>query len=401
MLGWDVLRETNWGRLFHAYGVAEDTPGHLRNLTSELASLRKAALAHLDSAVLHQGTIYSVTPAAVRVIAGVLQEPALREPRARKTFTLTKAITFLGDVGSSLNCIETPDPLPQPSEAELDELILHLRSDDEGEDDEGWGSPLISVLMCQAVLALREMTSDVLNAIAPFVSDETFDVRQEAINAVAEWGAIQPSSAGSEAVAEIIRERLSGAINRDERAGLVLALGKLGRDVSCWLDDQDEAVRACAALFVANERASSILIAALAHPDKVNTWFERRPPFFPEHTRITLLEELIARNVKIEQWLPAAVALIADSEGGLLADYEWGPILEVAFPKEAASFNPGKRPPLPEHLTSDQHSILKVLVANQNLWNPRDGNANLARMKVGLPDIREEVAAYVRDTPVV
>ena len=38
-----------------------------------------AALDHLDSAVLHQGTVYSVTPAAVRVVARVQSMRRLRK----------------------------------------------------------------------------------------------------------------------------------------------------------------------------------------------------------------------------------------------------------------------------------------------------------------------------------
>lgn len=402
MPGWEeVLRNTHWGRLFHAYGVADDTPGHLRNLVSDLAAHRQAALTHLDSAVLHQGTIFSVTPAAVRVLAGLLPEPALRELLDENTPTVTPVIAFLGNVGASLNEVQLPDPAPEPSEAELDELILHLRDDEDGEDDLGWGSPLITTLMCQAVLALRAMTPDVVDALAPFVADDVFAVREAAINTAAQWGAIAPTGASAQALAQILRQRLDGVLNRDERAALVLALGQLGGDVSGWLEDQDEAIRACAALFVADARATSVLIAALTHPAQVNAWFEQRPAFFPMHARFTLLGELIDRNVTLAQLLPAALALIAQSKGGLMANSEWGRILVAAFPAEAAAFKPGKRPPLPARLTHDQHAILQALAANPDVWDARDGNANLARMQVGLPDTREAVAAYLARTPML
>ncbi len=402
MSGWDeVLRATHWGRLFHAYGVADDTPEHLRNLVSARAARRKAALEHLDSAVLHQGTIYSVTPAAVQVVTALLRDPALRQPVHKDTPAVAPVIAFLGNVGASLNEVPAPDPSPAPSEAELDELILHLRDDEDGEDELGWGSDLISTLMCQAVLALRGMAPAVLDAIAPFLSDDAFGVREEAINAAAQWGAIAASSASGQAIARILRERLDISPDRDERAGLVLALGKLDQDVSAWLDDPDEAVRACAALLTAGDRATDILIVALTQPAKVNAWFARRPPYFPMHARFALLGELIDRNVSIAQLLPAALALIAETKGGLQATLEWGRLLVVAFPGEAAAFTPGKRPPLPAHLTGDQHAVLRALTANQGLWDPRDGNANLARMTVGLPDSRDEVLAYLAATPVL
>jgi hypothetical protein len=397
MIGWHAVRETDWQRHFHAYGVAADTPGELRNLTSADASLRADGIYHLNSAVLHQGTIYSVTPAAVQVVAGLLGEPVLREPVDDGT-TLADQLAFLADVGTSLEWAGIPEPAPPPSQEELDTLFLHLRDDEDGEDDEGWGSELIGVLMGQAVLALRHLASEVQAAILPFVADAAVEVRRHAINALAYWGAMQPDSTQSRLGADVIQGRLDEIHGRDERAALVLALGKLGRDVARWLDDPDEAVRACAALFVHNERAAAILIEELTHPDRVNAWFAQRPAFFGAHTRFALLGALIGRKVPIEQMLPAALALIAGSHA-MTADAEWGRILQVAFPGEAAAFKPGIRPPLPQRLSAAQRAVLDALVANPDLWDPRSGNANLARMKVGLPNVREELIEYCRNTP--
>lgn len=402
MSDWNtVLHDTDWGRLFHAYGVADDTPGHLRNLASPQAAERQAALTHLHSAILHQGTIYSATPAAVGVITTLLRDVTARA--ALDADTLAALVAFLGQVGSSLNEIEPPQADPYPSDAELDTLILHLRDDEDGEDEEGWGSPLISTLMCHAFLALRAMAGDVLDALAAYLSDDNDEIRREAVNAAAQWGVMAPDSAAAHAVAARIQARLdagSGRDARDDRAGLILALGQLGHDVSRWLDDADDAIRACAALFVPDARATAILVTALTRPDQVDAWFTQRPPYFPMHTRLTLLGALIERQVPLAQLLPAALALIARTQGGLLANSEWGRILTLALPDQAAAFRPGQRPPLPAHLSPAQHAVLLALHANPDLWNPRDGNAGLARMTVGLPDTRDALAAYLAATPV-
>ena len=247
------------------------------------------------------------------------------------------------------------------------------------------------------------MTGDVLEALAPYLSDDDNETRREAVNAAAQWGVMAPDSAAAHAVAARLQARLDdGAARdaRDDRAGLVLALGQLGHDVSRWLDDADDAIRACAALFVPDARATAILVTALTRPEEVDAWFTQRPPYFPMHTRLTLLGALIERQVPLVQLLPAALALIARTQGGLLANGEWGRILTLAFPDQAAAFRPGQRPPLPAQLSPAQHAVLLALHANPDLWNPRDGNAGLARMTVGLPDTRDALAAYLAATPV-
>jgi len=88
-LGWQAADGVDWSRLFHAYGAATDTPTHLRALAGDDLAGQLAALDHLDSAVLHQGTVYPVTPVAVRVVAGLLHEPALRRAAPQGSVLLT------------------------------------------------------------------------------------------------------------------------------------------------------------------------------------------------------------------------------------------------------------------------------------------------------------------------
>jgi hypothetical protein len=396
------VQDVDWGRHFHAYGVADDTPDQLRKLTSESEALRAAAVDYLNAAVLHQGTIYPVTPAAVRVVAGLLGEPVLREPLSKRLVTgpttLTAVLAFLGDVGTSLNQVGELEPAPQPGDAELAELFRELRDDGDIDNGRGWGSELITVLMVRAVFALRDMACEITAATLPWVSDAAAGTRVLAVYACARWGALQADTEQSRAAAEGIRRQLDGSAGRDEGAGLVLALGMLRRDVSPWLDDPDEAVQACAALFVRNRRATSILVTALTHPSRVNGWFLDQPPLFEMHTRFSLLEELIQRGLTIEELLPAALALIAGSTA-MNADFEWGRVLQVAFPEQVAAFKPGVRPPLPARISPAQRAVLEALVDNQSLWDSRNGNASFARMRVGLPNVREEVAGYTRSTP--
>jgi len=107
-----------------------------------------------------------------------------------------------------------------------------------------------------------------------------------------------------------------------------------------------------------------------------------------------LLGKLKSRGVTIDQMLPAALAIIAGSTA-MCADYDWGPVLQIAFP--SSKFKPGVRPPLPDKLTEAQRAVLEALVANELLWDPRNGNASLARMKVGLTDNRDGIQNAVKN----
>jgi hypothetical protein len=64
-------------------------------------------------------------------------------------------------------------------------------------------------------------------------------------------------------------------------------------------------------------------------------------------------------------------------------------LLLKAFP--AVEFNPGVPPPPPTTLSEAQRTLLQALVDNDSLWDPVNGNAYLARMRVGIPNSQDEV----------
>lgn len=74
LTGLAALESTDWSRLHHAYGRATDTPGHLRALLRENLEMRKGAMSHLWSAIIHQGTPWTATGPAALVIAGLLSD---------------------------------------------------------------------------------------------------------------------------------------------------------------------------------------------------------------------------------------------------------------------------------------------------------------------------------------
>ncbi|ATE53278.1 MULTISPECIES: hypothetical protein [Actinosynnema] len=85
------IAETPWSTLFHAYGSASDTPEHLRALVD--GGDIRAALDHLSSAVVHQGTVWSATPPALAVVGAVLAQGDLSQATVRRLLAVVDEAT--------------------------------------------------------------------------------------------------------------------------------------------------------------------------------------------------------------------------------------------------------------------------------------------------------------------
>jgi len=389
MLGWDAVREIDWGRHFHAYGVADDTPGELRNLTSKEARIRKGALVHLDNAVFHQQSIYSVTAPAVRVVAGAVGELALeRQYRG----TLEGVLEFLIDVGWVVSGTKPGTPVPQPSQQELDQLFHDMREEALNVD---WGSDPVGWLVQESVRDLRAMAGEIVGAVTPLLDDKNDDLRQKAVAVIVEWGAVDPESSQARAVADIIENRMRRRGNRNRRVEWALALARLGRNVSRWLDDADAGLRACAAFFVDSPQATAVLLTALTHPDEMHSLFVHRNWFASMPRMCDVVRELLRRGLTIEQMLPAVLALIAGLDR-IESAWIWRLVMERAFPD--GEIKRGTRSGLPERLTGAQRALLMVMLENDSWWN-MDQFGREDRATIGLPDDREELRRYLRDAP--
>jgi hypothetical protein len=77
------LDEIDWAKLGHAYGEAANVPDLLRQAASEDGARAEEALSELHGSVLHQGTVYSATVAAVPFLV----ELARSAPTRRGEFT--------------------------------------------------------------------------------------------------------------------------------------------------------------------------------------------------------------------------------------------------------------------------------------------------------------------------
>ena len=180
--------------------------------------------------MLHQGTIYTVTPIVVKILINMLRDPALKEDMSefyRKKYKnhlaqtkeklnapniteimkqallhrcaqlekvldsqegnngLVQVLSFLDYVGESLSYCDVPTEISAPSMEELDKLFNSASEEDDNE--EFWLSPLHERLASQAIFDLFCMTGDVLAAVSCFVLDANPAIKQAASNVVANW----------------------------------------------------------------------------------------------------------------------------------------------------------------------------------------------------------------------
>ncbi|MGO4205284.1 hypothetical protein AB4Z09_26810 [Rhodococcus sp. TAF43] len=387
-----------WARLFHAYGVAMDTPAHLEALAGADETAFSTAMEHLYSAVLHQGTIYPATAPAVAAVAQAVSFWSGDADRKTASARLPALADFLDAAGDSLTqageLLEDEGEVVPPSDEEAREFFETLASDDEEESEEAWESPVAGVLMTLAIPALRQQTNPVLEGLLQLMGSDAVTHKAGAVSALARWNG-NSTALYQHRVAAALCSFADSATERDDRAAAVLALGTVGADVSGWLADADPAIRACAAMHLPSSgQAAEELVRALTQPEEVDQWFEQKPSSFPMHVRFTLLNSLLLRETSFAAILPAAVAM-AQLSTPYTADNDWGPLLRAAFPE--VEFVPGEYPPVPENIGAPQRQFLAALVANEKLWGTNIGNAGLALMRVGLPYDRDAIMLLLND----
>jgi hypothetical protein len=123
-----MIDVTAWGGLFHAYGSATDTPGHLRAMV-EVRDL-DGVVDHLGGAIVHQGTVWTASPPALTVVVNAV---LLAYPLYPTSF-LVSVLAILEEAGSVCD-LDLPDERPAlPAPAEAATARLAAASADEAEE---------------------------------------------------------------------------------------------------------------------------------------------------------------------------------------------------------------------------------------------------------------------------
>ena len=370
-----ALESTDWSRLFHAYGRANDTPAHLLALLEEDAAGRKATVDHLWSAILHQGTAWTATAPVARVLAGLLSDERIDRGAMPVRAHL---LAFLAAVAAAPFDVSTPlDELRKMAEFDLGPLI------DAGDDEAIYGGEAASnAFYAQSILACVEVRPVIMDAMLRGLLDGDPRVRAHA----AAGAAMLVSVPGLREKAGPLEEQIAAlarrATNSDERAAMVMALGDMSTAPIAFLTDPSPAVRICAALARAmadHPAATALLVDALAnHAGEIDGWFTDRPPQFRTRVRFYVVTAALERVKEFDRLVHAAEA-VARVTTHHCVDFEWGNLLAAAFPGGSGTVR-----------TTAQRRFLAALVDNADLWNPRNGNAYKWFKLAGLPFDREE-----------
>lgn len=138
------LEAVDWGRLSHAFGPAQDVPVFLRRLGAQDPQIRKKALYTLLMTILHQGSLYSATVAAIPFL---LRFVSLRSyPDRVEVMDFVESIVSECDFGAYRQRREA-------SSWERDELGGHVR------DEPDLGAVILDVLRADLEL-LKGLQSD-------------------------------------------------------------------------------------------------------------------------------------------------------------------------------------------------------------------------------------------------
>jgi hypothetical protein len=384
-----------WSDLYHAYGVAVDTPRHLAALVGMDRRERAAALDHLFGAVIHHGTPWSATAPAALEVARLLAGSSLdRTERARRGAeaepderpTRAALLDFLALVGEAADYdVPEQDLLAAAYPADRTDDVDRAAKAIAAGSDEPWGDEVVvSALEARAVLDCRRIAPDLFGPVAAQLDHADPRVRMSAANALRpllRYPELAPST-------RPVRARLLEIADRagtDERAACMITIGQLGGQPREFLADPHPAVRACAALAPAladDPAAIREILSALQDPVAVDHWFQLRLPQFSGSLRHALVDAAVARVDDFTVLLPAARA-VAKVASKYTVNRDWGPLLRAAFPR--AFDDKGQ-------LTEPQREYLEALVANDELWDRRYSTAAYWFDRAGLPYDREDCA---------
>lgn len=343
--------DVDWARLRHAYGRATDTPRHLAALAGDDQHAIDEALDHLEIAVLHQGFPYPAAVPVVHVVAGYLDEMAVR-PAVRGPL-----LTFLGWTA---------------------EATFHLEDGRHGQD---------------ILDDLHEALVATYHSVYAYVDAEDLELRTTATAAALSYARCAPLRDQRPVLDGVLRRRIAQG---ERRSWYVAELVAIDADVTGYLDDPESDVRVAAALaprLADRADGTDILVAALvraaadtrpAPAGTGDTLLDYANSFLdPDPWRGYSLAGLIAAvtgRVRDFERIAAPAAQLVRTASWTGADRTWGPLVRAAF---RPAYRAGAA------LTPAQRLILEALLANPDLWSPTDGNASLVFKQAGLPRDRE------------
>lgn len=167
----NLLEQTDWASLKHAYGSAADVPDQIRCLTSGDKETRDKALWQLYGNIFHQGTRYQASSYAVPCLYGLLLDPS--------TPARDEIVELLVAVAIGYTEYYIPDGFPVEDFRRKIEYCKQNLTDEEREDAEEFGVGPEVELNCYDAVARQ------LPLLVELTKSELPELRRAAIYALA------------------------------------------------------------------------------------------------------------------------------------------------------------------------------------------------------------------------
>ena len=194
----EILATTDWSHLVHAYGTGADDVAALETLlgSDEEAMMRAAEV--LDSAYLHQSTMFPATPPAVAFVLAVLSEWATA---AQEHPVAPDLLVWIEEVGWSLYPYLDDVRSRSFDHGAQDRIAAALDADEL--DWEEQAEDLEQVLS-NAAVCLLELAPTVVKTLESLSTDHAHGITRAVLRAAIPWVII----AKDENVAPVIVARL-------------------------------------------------------------------------------------------------------------------------------------------------------------------------------------------------
>lgn len=373
-----------WHRMFHAYGIATNTPGHLKALTANDPAAWSAAVKHLFSAEIHQGTPWPSTATTAVCVARLLAEGHIADPETQASVLhFLRAVAEAGDLGADADAARAR-AYPDDDSAIADWLERYLAV---GDDDESlWSdeTDIADLLIVRAAVDCHDAMPVLLPHVLTLTDSPDPRVRSAAYSAAAILTRHPDTVTWCEplAAAWSERARVGVAEDVDERATLVMALGEIDAAPREFLTDPWLIVRGCAALAPAladDAAAHDVLADLIANPQAFDAGFARKPRQFPMWPRYQLIRAACER-IDDEQRLIPGIGAITPGTNWFASQHDIEPYLHRLFPDGWPEI---------AHRTSGQRALARVIAHADDLWKPADGNRGAALARLRLPKERD------------
>ncbi|MER5897989.1 hypothetical protein [Streptomyces sp. NPDC001876] len=280
----DHMDDVEWSGLFHAGGLACDTPRHLAALLGEDARAFVDGYSHLWSTTLRrEGRAWPVTAPTALIVVECLDDPLLgpEDPSlADGMLVYLYAVGVAADLGDQAPEIRT---LLEERSPELRSWTDDYLAADADSRARMWqdGTDLGALVLDQAALACFDMVPTLLRRTLPHLASQRARRRTCAAAAVGSLARHPSVLTQCSALLEQLMSVAGAAESAYDLATILIAIGHLGGDTRPWLTDPHAGVRGCAALapgLAGDDKADRVLLELARSPREFGESFGYMAP---------------------------------------------------------------------------------------------------------------------------